>query len=84
MILIVGIVLNVTNLVLIATEKITPCATLVMMVGTSIVMVVMNVTASVVSVQKQLILIVKHVNRKTSSIQQQLVMRYVQKGNLET
>ena len=60
-----GIVLSVTNPVLYATELKIPCATLVMMVGTSIMMLACYVKLSVVSARDQLILNVQRVSRAT-------------------
>ena len=64
-----GIVRSVTNPVLYATELKIPCVTLVMMVGTSIMMLACYVKLSVVNAQDRLIPNVKHVRNQTSLIQ---------------
>jgi hypothetical protein len=78
-----NIVLNVIKLVVYVTEVIIPCAQIVMIVGTLIVMVAMNVMTNVVNVQVQQILNVKRVTRVTSLIQAQLVMKRAPNDSLE-
>ena len=62
----IRIVQHVMNLVVYAMELKIPSVMLVMMVGTSIMMVAMNVKTNAASAQEQLILNVKHVKKATS------------------